>query len=76
MAAQSKTFRIAENVSRFKDVPWFQSKLGSSLTPAGRSLLEVYSGIPASEVEAHIYKTVGIIPPYIHKLYSFILTAT
>ena len=76
MAAQSKTFRIADHVSRSKDVPWFQSKIGSSLTPAGRSLLEEYSGIPASEVEAHIYKTVGIISPCINQLYSFILTAT
>ena len=58
MAAQYKAFRIADKVSRSRDVPWFQSKLGSSLTPAGRSLLENYSGIPASEVETHIYKTV------------------
>lgn len=75
MAAQSKTFRIAENVSRSKDVPWFQSKIGSSLTPAGRSLLEAYSGIPASEVEAHIYKTVRAPPPYLQLPCSFILNS-
>ncbi|KAK0506889.1 hypothetical protein JMJ35_010589 [Cladonia borealis] len=57
MAAQSKPFRIADDVSRSRNIPWFQSKIGSSLTPAGRSLLEIYSGIPASEVEAHIYDT-------------------
>ena len=66
MVAQPKTFRIADHVSRSRNVPWFHSKLGSSLTPAGRSLLETYSGIPASEVEAHIYKTVGILSPYLH----------
>lgn len=46
-------------MSRSKDLPWYQSKLGSSLTPAGRALLETYSGIPSSEVEAHIYKNVN-----------------
>lgn len=48
--------RLGHEVSRTKDVPWYQSKVGSSLTPAGRQLLETYGGIPASEVEEHIYK--------------------
>ncbi|KAI4217984.1 MAG: hypothetical protein L6R36_009179, partial [Xanthoria steineri] len=60
-AAQASTVatdtpRLGQNVSRTKEVPWYQPKLGSSLTPAGRQLLETYSGIPASEVEDHIYK--------------------
>ncbi|KAI4260712.1 MAG: hypothetical protein L6R42_003916, partial [Xanthoria sp. 1 TBL-2021] len=60
-AAQESTVdkvapRLGQNVSRTKDVPWYQYKVGSSLTPAGRQLLETYSGIPASEVEEHIYK--------------------
>ena len=75
MEAESRTFRIADDVSRSKDVPWFQSTLGSSLTPAGRSLLETYSGIPASEVEAHIYKTVRIPSRSLHLSYSFILNS-
>ncbi|MCJ1347442.1 hypothetical protein MMC31_005667, partial [Peltigera leucophlebia] len=41
--------------------PWFQSKIGYNLTPAGRQLLEEYSGISASEVEAHIYKIVSVL---------------
>ena len=75
MAAQSKTFRIADHVSRSRNVPWFQSKLGSSLTPAGRSLLEDYGGIPASEVEAHIYKTVRFLTPYLRLPYGLILNS-
>lgn len=59
MATQNKTPRLGDNVSRSRNVPWFYSKLGSSLTPAGRELLQTYSGIPASEVEAHIYKSVS-----------------
>ena len=47
------------NVSRSKNVPYFQSEIGSSLTPAGRQLFETYSRLPASEVEAHIYKIVS-----------------
>ncbi|KAI4236487.1 MAG: hypothetical protein LQ349_002514 [Xanthoria aureola] len=50
------TPRLGQNISRTKAVPWYQPKVGSSLTPAGRQLLETYSGIPASEVEDHIYK--------------------
>ncbi|KAL8718594.1 MAG: hypothetical protein Q9225_004279 [Loekoesia sp. 1 TL-2023] len=46
----------AKNIPRSKDVPWFQSKIGSSLTPAGRRLLEEYSGIASHDVETHIYK--------------------
>ncbi|KAI4175630.1 MAG: hypothetical protein LQ343_001501 [Gyalolechia ehrenbergii] len=49
----------AKTVPRAKDVPWFQSNIGSSLTPAGRRLLEEYSGIDSSDVEAHIYKIVA-----------------
>ena len=75
MAAQSKPFRIADDVSRSRNIPWFQSKIGSSLTPAGRSLLEIYSGIPASEVEAHIYNTVSVLSTYLHLPYSFILNS-
>lgn len=41
--------------------PWFQSKIGYSLTSAGRQLLEEYSGISASDVEAHIYKIVSVL---------------
>lgn len=41
--------------------PWFQSKIGYSLTPPGRQLLEEYSGISASEVEEHIYKIVSVL---------------
>lgn len=53
------TPRLGQNISRTKAVPWYQPKVGSSLTPAGRQLLETYSGIPASEVEDHIYKIVS-----------------
>ena len=59
MATGNKAPRYGVDVSRSKEVPWFKSELGSSLTPAGRALLETYSGIPASEVEAHIYKNVS-----------------
>ncbi|KAL8786519.1 MAG: hypothetical protein Q9213_002746 [Squamulea squamosa] len=56
MAAEKKAPRLGDNVSRSKNVPWFQSKIGSSLTPAGRDLLGTYSGIAAAEIEDHIYK--------------------
>lgn len=44
---------------RSKDLPWFHSKIGDNLAPAGRRLLEEYSGIPPSEVEGHIYSVVS-----------------
>lgn len=53
----------AKTVSRSKDVPWFQSKIGSSLTLTGRRLLEQYSGIAPSDVEAHIYRIVSLVTP-------------
>ncbi|KAL8700524.1 MAG: hypothetical protein Q9201_005399 [Fulgogasparrea decipioides] len=59
MADQKEVSRQGYNVSRSKNVPWFQSKIGSSLTSASRELLETYSGILASEVEDHIYKNVS-----------------
>ncbi|KAM0796363.1 hypothetical protein BDR22DRAFT_900139 [Usnea florida] len=46
----------AKNAPRSKHLPWFQSNIGSSLTPAGRHLLEEYSGIPSAEVVSHIHK--------------------
>ena len=46
-------------VSRSKNVPWFQPKIGSSLTPAGRQLLETYSGVDPSDIENHLHKIVG-----------------
>lgn len=51
---------LAARIPRSKNVPWFQSKIGSSLTPAGRQLLEEYSHIEPSKVEDHIYKIVGL----------------
>lgn len=47
--------KLGDDISRTKNVPWFQSTIGSSLTTAGRQLLETYGGIPSSEVEQHIY---------------------
>lgn len=49
---------LAAQISRSKNLPWFQSKIGSSLTLAGRQLLEEYSHIDPSEIESHIYKIV------------------
>lgn len=51
--------KLGANVSRSKAVPYFHSQIGSSLTPAGRQLLENYSRLPESELEAHIYKIVS-----------------
>ena len=48
----------AKTAPRSKDLPWFQSNIGSSLTPAGRRLLEEYSGVASTDVESHIYKIV------------------
>ena len=48
-------------ISRSKSLPWFQSKIGSSLTPASRKLLEEYSGVSAVEVEAHVYRIVSVL---------------
>lgn len=64
MTTQNKAPRFGDNFSRSKNVPWFQSKLGSNLTPAGRALFQTYSGIPATEVEAHIYKNVSSLLPF------------
>ena len=61
------------NVSRTKDVPYFRSKINFSLTPAGRQLFETYSRIPASEVEAHIYKFVNGLQSA-HKFLHSLLT--
>ena len=59
MASNSLAISVATSNSRSKSVPWFHSKIGSSLTPAGRQLLEQYSGIKPSEVESHVYKIVS-----------------
>ena len=59
MASTGTATSAVAAVSRSKKLPWFQSKIGSSLTPAGRQLLEEYSGIETSEVENHVYKIVG-----------------
>ena len=59
MSTQKDTTIRGVNVSRSKDVPYFQSKIGSSLTPAGRQLFETYSRLPVSEVDTHIYKIVS-----------------
>ena len=59
MSIQKGSTIQGANVSRSKNVPYFQSEIGSSLTPAGRQLFETYSRLPASEVEAHIYKIVS-----------------
>lgn len=55
MASTSLAESRSANISRSKNLPWFQSKIGSSLTPAGRELLEKYSGVDPSDVENHIY---------------------
>ena len=60
MASTSPAANSGTDVSRSKSLPWFQSKIGNSLTPAGQQLLEQYSDIDPSEVENHIYKIVGV----------------
>jgi len=62
MSNQKDVTKQGAKVSRSKDVPWFQARIGSSLTPAGRQLFEDYGGLPASEVEDHIYKIVSGFP--------------
>ena len=59
MSIQKPTAEQAARASRRKDVPYFHQEIGSSLTPASRQLFEVYSGVPASGVETHIYKIVS-----------------
>ncbi|KAL6714990.1 hypothetical protein ACLMJK_007250 [Lecanora helva] len=56
MTAPVSARELAKNAPRSKDLPWFQHKIGSSLTPAGRKLLEGYSGIAPEDVETHIYR--------------------
>ena len=63
MTSPSTTERRMAAVSRSKKVPWFQSEIGSSVTPAGRQLLESYSGIDPSDIENHLYKIV--VTPHI-----------
>ena len=70
MSNQNDPTRLGANVSRTKDVPYYHSKIGSSLTPAGRQLFETYSRVPASEVEAHIYKIVSGLQSAQKFLYS------
>ncbi|TVY67440.1 Methyltransferase trt5 [Lachnellula suecica] len=41
---------------REKDVPWYNPDMGDKLGKPARELLENYSGIPASEVEEHVYR--------------------
>ena len=42
-----------------KDVHWYAPKIPSAmLDPTVREVFETYSGIPADEVESHIYKIV------------------
>ena len=49
---------LATAVSRSKNWPWYQEKIGDKLTPAVKKLLQEYSGITLQDVEAHIYKVV------------------
>ena len=58
MATNGPATSAVAAVSRSKSLPWYHSKIGTSLTPAGRQLLEQYSGIEPSEVESHVYKIV------------------
>lgn len=51
------------DASQCQNLPWFQSKIGDSLTPACRQLLEEYSGVKSSEVESHVYKIVSLPIP-------------
>lgn len=69
MSTQQAIPKQFGNASRSKNVPYFQSEIESSLTPAGRELFETYSHIPPAEVEPHIYKIVGgpFSPPPIPK---------
>lgn len=59
MASTGPATSPVADVTRSKELPWFRSTIGSSLTPAGRQLLEEYSGIEPSEMENHLYKIVG-----------------
>jgi hypothetical protein len=52
----------AKIASREKEVPWYNPNLGDKLGDSARALLENYSGIPAGEVEAHVYKIVRLFP--------------
>ena len=47
-------------VSRSKDVRWYQKTLGDKLTPQCYDLLVNYSKIPERDVEEHIYEAVGL----------------
>lgn len=65
MASLKTAKDLAERAPRSKDLPWFQSNIGSSLTPSGRQLLEGYGGIASEEVVPHIYKVVSaFLPPH------------
>ena len=62
----SQNFRDNNQIiHHLKDVPYFHAKIGSSLTPEGRRLLEEYSRIHPDEVLAHIYKIVSTLYPSI-----------
>ena len=50
--------KIAASISRSKEFPWYEESVGEKLTIGIRTLLEGYSGIPAKEVEDHVYKIV------------------
>lgn len=40
--------------------PWYHQLLTHELTPEAKELLSAYSGVPAAEMEAHVYSIVGL----------------
>lgn len=42
--------------------PWYHHVLTNELTTEAKQLLAVYSGIPSTQMEAHVYRIVGWIP--------------
>ena len=40
--------------------PWYHHVLTTELTPDAKKLLTTYSKVPPAEIEAHIYRVVGV----------------
>lgn len=56
MSITASAATYSADISRSKELPWYHKEIGSSLTPAAQKLLEEYSHLDPSEVEAHIYR--------------------
>jgi hypothetical protein len=66
---------LATLMTRTKDAPWYVGELrDGDIWPECRELLQKYSGIPADQVDKHVFDVVRLIEPGISCVVHLVLT--